>query len=106
MRRLLGEPHDFIFDRRTVTGARRLDLPAVHRRAMEIGPNQGMGVFIGFRQPAGDLWLSDGIRQKGKRLGQGVSRLLRAARKIDRASIQAARSARFEALQLESKIPE
>ena len=51
----LGEPHDLVLDRRAVPGPDGLDLAAVHRRAVEVGPDDLVGGRCGVRLTALDL---------------------------------------------------
>ena len=79
----IGETHDLVFDARAVARAARFDLAGIHRGTMEIGPDQGMDLGGGARDPARELRLLDGVRQKRKGLRLGIPRLDLELRKID-----------------------
>ena len=52
MTQLFGESHDLVFNARTIARAGGGDLPAVHRRAMQICPDDFMDGRIGRPEPA------------------------------------------------------
>ena len=62
------ESHHLVFDRRTITWSPRVDLPAIHRRAMEIRTNQVVNGFIGVGDVAGKLFALQFVGQERKRL--------------------------------------
>ena len=55
MRQFVGKLDDLVFNRRTVARAGRLNLPAVHRRAMDVLANDAMRRFGGKRDVARHL---------------------------------------------------
>ena len=52
MTQFFGESHDLVFNARTIARAGGGDLPAVHRRAMQICPDDFMDGRIGRPEPA------------------------------------------------------
>ena len=94
----IGEAHDLVFDARAVARAARFDLAGVHRGAVEIGPDQGMDLGGGARDPAMKLRLLDRVRQERKGLWIGIPRLDLQLRKIDRAGREPAGGAGLEAV--------
>src|SRR6056297_732135 len=55
MRRLVCKPNDLVLDRRTIAGSCALDMAPVHRRPVQVFPNDRVGFFIGLRYAAWDL---------------------------------------------------
>src|SRR5260370_23772371 len=55
VRQFVGELDDLVFNRRTIPRPRRLNLPAVHRRAMHVLANDAMRLFGGERDVARHL---------------------------------------------------
>ena len=68
MPRLVGEAHDLVFDRRAIARAARVDLAAVHRRAMQIRADQVVDRFVGVRDVAGQLLDVELVGEKRERL--------------------------------------
>ena len=99
------EPHDFIFDRRAIARAARLDLPGIHRRTMQIRADQLVDRVVGESDPARELRLIEVIREKRKRLRLIVAGLQFGPTVVDRAAVEPRRRAGFEAAQLEAELP-
>ena len=55
VRILVGKAHDLIFDRGTVARTYAFDDPGIHGTAVQVLPNDVMGLFIGMGDEAGDL---------------------------------------------------
>ena len=73
--RRVGEADDLVLDRRAVARAAALDLPGIHRRPVQIGPDE---VVRGRRRAgdaAGNLRVVDALGQEGKRLRRLVAGL-------------------------------
>ena len=68
MPRLVGEADDLVLDRGAIARAPALDLAGIHRRAMQIAPDQLMGRRCRRGDVAGDLRRGDPRRQKGEGL--------------------------------------
>ena len=96
---LIGKADNLVFDRRAITGPAGIDLPAVHRRAMEICPDQFVDVFIGIGDPAGKLLALQPVSQKGKGLRALVTGLEFGLGPIDRAAVESGRRTRFESVE-------
>ncbi len=103
---LVGKLHDLVFDRRTVARADRLDLSAVHGRAVHVFADDAMRLRRGARDVARHLRvvMRDALRAKAERRGIDVAGLLGEARPVDAASIEARRSAGFEAASAQAEI--
>src|SRR5262249_12286168 len=100
----LAEAHDLIFDRWTIPWPSALNLPAIHRRPMQIRPNQVMHFLIRVSDVTRDLGLHDllGAEAKGNRLL--IPRLLLQAGKINRSTVKPARRPRLEPRQLKAPL--
>ncbi len=96
---LVGKFHDLVFDRWAVARADRLNLTAVHRRAMNVLANDAMRFGRGPRDVAGHLGIvvlhPPGTKAEGR--GIVVSRLQDEARPIDRAAVEAWRGSGLQA---------
>ena len=77
------EAHDFVFDRRTVTWACGLDLPRVHRRAVQIRADQLVGGRARVREMTEHLRQRDGVGKNRKRPRNFVAGRLLELRKVD-----------------------
>ena len=92
-----GETHDLVLDRRAVARADALDHAGVQRRPVRRRADQLVGAFVGVRDVAADLSrmlaTQADIGEHGHRL---VAGLHREARVVDRATVDARRSAGLE----------
>ncbi len=100
---LVGEPHDLVFDRWTIARPTRLNLPGVHRRAMQIGADQFVDCFVCIGDPARNLRRRERIGEERKRLRIIVARLKFGLRIVDRAAVEPGRCARLEPPQFEAE---
>ena len=67
------EPHDLVLDRGTIARPRSRDVPAIHRRAVQIGPDHRMRRRRGRGDPAFDLRIGDPFGQRAEWLGHGIA---------------------------------
>ena len=96
---LVCEAHDLVFNRRAVARSARIDLPRVHRRAMQVRTNHIMYLLVRVSDIARHLRLSNALRQVREGLRIVISGLEFGGGKIDRLGAQARRRACFEAIQ-------
>jgi len=73
-----------------------LDLPAIHRRAMQILADQGVKLRRRASDPAWKLPAVDSLGEKRKRLGRFVAKLLLDPGVVDRAAVDPRRRAGLE----------
>jgi hypothetical protein len=91
VREFVGELDDFVFDRGTVARAGRLNLPAVHGRAMHVLANDAVRLFGGKGDVARHLRVVMGHAPgaKAERGGIRIAGLALEARPVDGATIEA-----------------
>ena len=89
----IGEADDLVLDRGAIARANALDLPGIHRRAVEIGADQSMARRRGPGNEAADLRDANFIRQKRKRLRRIIARLRLEAGPVDGLAIEPRRRA-------------
>ena len=94
---LVGKPNHFILDRRAVARPRRADLAGVHGRAMEIGPNQRVDLFVGIRNPTRHLGMGQRLGHEREWLRRLVPWLDLGFRIINRPTVEASRCPGLEA---------
>ena len=92
----VGKPHDLVFDARAIPRPARLDLAGVHRRPVQVRPDEVVDLRRRPRDPADHLLLLDAVGQKRKWLRINVARLDVEPRKIDRPREQPAGRAGLE----------
>jgi len=90
VRQLVGKLDDLVFNRRAIPRPRRLNLSAIHRRAMHVLANDAMRLFRRKSDIAGHLRLvmRNSMRTKAEGRGIRIARLLFKARPVDGASVQ------------------
>src|ERR1700722_12701909 len=95
---LVRKLYDLVFDRRTVARPDRLNLPAIHRRAMNIVANDAVSLWRCPRDVARNLRvvMRHTLGSKTERSRIDVAGLLRETRPVDGASIKARRRARLK----------
>ena len=101
--RLIGEAHDFVFDRRAVARSAGADLAAVHWRAVQIGADQLVHRLVRVGDVTRQLLDAEFIGEKGKGLRLVVAGLQFQLAVVDGAAVEAGRSARFEAREAEAQ---
>ena len=100
---LVRELDHFVFDRWAVARSTAMDLPAVHRRPMEVSLDQFMHIRIGISNPAWQLFELQLPRHKRKRFRVLIARLDFGFAVVDRATVQPRRRSSFKTLQAEAK---
>ena len=100
---LLGEPHDFVFDRRAVARATPVDLPRVHRCPIEVRTDECVNFLVRVREVADDLRDFDALRRITERPRRRVAGGDFELREIDRAPIESARRPRFEPCEFKTR---
>ncbi len=103
MGRFLGKANYFVFDRRAVARAGRLNLTRVHRRSMEVLPDQIVHSRSRVCQPARHLRLDDFVGHKRERNRIVVAGLNLGFRIVDRPSVESSRRSGLEALDFEAE---
>lgn len=103
---LVGEPHDFVFDRRTVAWAPGADLTRVHRGSVEVGSDQFVRAFVGVSDMTGELFDVQSTGEERERLRWVVSRLQLGLGIVDRRAVQPWRRAGLESSGFESEFLE
>ena len=99
VRRLLGEAHHLVLDRRTVARADALDLAGVQRRAVQCAANDPVGALAGMRDPAADLARVLVARAEvGEHRRRRIAGLLFQAAEVDAAQVDARRRAGLQAV--------
>ncbi len=103
---LVGKLDDLVFDRRAVARADRLDLSAVHGRAVHVFADDAVRLRRGPGDVAGHLRVvvRDALGAEAERRRIDVARLRREARPVDAASIEARRSAGLEAASAQAEL--
>src|SRR6266850_2126938 len=103
---LVGELNDLVFDRRTVAWTDRLDLSAVHRRAVHVFADDAVRFFRRERDVARHLLvvMSDTLGAEAEGGGIGVTGLLGKLRPVDGASVKARRSAGFQTASAQAEL--
>ena len=98
MRLLVWELDDFVFDGGAVPRANRLNLPAVHRRAMHIFADDAMRFLGGEGNVAGHLpvMMRHTLGTKTKRRGIGIAGLYCETRPINRSAVEPRRRSGLE----------
>lgn len=99
---LVSKSNHFVFDRRTVSRAARIDLAAVHRCSIQVRSDQVVYTLVGVRDMAGHLWRADRVIEIAEWLRVIVTGLLFQFRIIDRASVESWRRSGLEAIQRET----
>src|SRR5688572_10084184 len=102
MPRLVGEAYHLVFDRRTIARPATTYLPAVHRRAVQVGANQIVDGIIRVSDVAWKLVKCEPIGKVRKWLGLIITRLQLNTLVVDRASVQPRRRAGFKTGELET----
>src|ERR1035438_1448473 len=99
MRKLIGELDDLVFNRRTIARAGRLNLPAIHGRAMDVLADNAVRFFGSESDVARHLRvvMRHALGAKTERSGIGISGLKFEARPVDGASVKAGRGSGFQA---------
>ena len=105
---LVGELDDLVFDRGAVARADRLDLTAVHRRAVDVLADDAMGLGRGPGDVAGYLRIvmRYPLGAEAEWSGIFVTWLEREARPVNGASVEARRSAGLEAAAAQAELLE
>src|SRR5579884_512644 len=101
---LVGKTHDLVLDRRAISGAGRFDHSAVHRRPIEIRPNDVMRLRVRVREMAQHLPQLNRFRSIRKRCGQLIAGLRDHRGKIDRLAVEARRGPGLEPSPFETEI--
>src|ERR1700734_2473110 len=98
VRLFVGKLDDLVFDRWTIARPDRLNLSAVHRRAMHVLADNALSFARSPRDVAGHLrvMMRHALGAEAEGRGVGVSRLHREARPVNAAAIQARRRSRFQ----------
>ena len=94
-----GKSDDLVFDRRTVSGPRRLDLTGIHRRTLEILPDNLMASRRRIRDMTRNLRRHNTIGQIGKRHRRIVAVLLFQPIPINSAAIQSRWRSRLQTVE-------
>jgi len=96
---LVGELDDFVFDRRTISWADRLDLTAVHGRAVNVVADDAVGFLGGEGDVARHLFVKvcDALGAEAEGGGVVVAGLDLEAGPVDGAAVEAWRRAGLEA---------
>ena len=92
----LLEADDLVFDGRAIARADAFDGAGVHRRAGQIGGDDGVGRFGRVGDVAGNLPRRDHLGQERERYGRVVARLHLEAVPLNRAAVEAGRGAGLE----------
>ena len=100
---LVGEADHLGLQRWAVAGPGRLDLAGVHRRPVQVRPDQIVYRGVGVRDPARDLLQVDPVGEEGKRLGHLVAGLDLGLVEVDGPPVQARRRAGLESRQREAE---
>ena len=105
MRGLVRKLDNLVFDGRAIARPDRLDLPAVHGRAVYVLANDAVSFFAGPGDVTGNLRIvmSDPLGAKTERRGIGIARLHLEFRPIDRPTIEAWRRAGLETAPSQAK---
>src|SRR5205085_3250620 len=98
---LVGKTDDLVLNRRAVAWPSRLDLTGVHRRPVQIGPDDSVDLLVGVRDVAVELVLRDALGHEAERLRIEVARLRLEPVEIDGPAVESAGRAGLEAGQLE-----
>ena len=93
---LVGKAHHLVFDGRAVARSRALDDARIQRRAVQVGADDGVRLFVGIGQIAGRLRLRHPLRQVRKGIDARVAVLPLAFRVVDGAPVHAGGGARLE----------
>ena len=101
----VGEAHHLVLDGRAVARADAADLAGVHRRAGEVGADDGVGRLGGRGDPAVDLRVGDPLGQERERHRRVVAGLHLQARPVDRAAVEARRRAGLEPAEPQTRAP-
>ena len=91
----IGKPNHLILDRRAIARTAAINLPAIHRCAMQIIADDFMGFFGRVRHIARDLRYRNFIVQERKRIWRVITGLLNKAMPFNRAAIQTSRCPGF-----------
>ena len=98
VRGLVGKLDDLVFDGRAVARPDRLNLPAVHGRAVDVFADDAVGLRRGLGDVAGHLdRVRDALGTEAERRRIGVAGLRLKPRPVDGAAVEARRRARLEA---------
>src|ERR1019366_8536799 len=106
VREFVGKLDDLVFNRGTVTRSRRLNLPAVHRRAMHVLANDAMRLFGGKGDVAGHLRvvMRHAPCTKAERSRVQIARLPLEARPVNAAPVKARRRPGLEPASAQAKL--
>ena len=96
MRVLLGKSNNFVLDRRAVSRADTVNMSAIHRRFVQVGPDDLVRFSVGMRDATSDLPRLRFLRKERKHYRLIIARLLFEPFPIDRRSVQPRRSTRLE----------
>ena len=98
----VGEPDDFVFDRRTIAGTKTGDRPGIDGGFVSVGPDNRVTGGRSSRDMTCNLAVLNrpGHRRKGFR--RDVTPLWFELRKVDRAAVETRRSSGLEAIKRES----
>jgi hypothetical protein len=102
----IGEAHDLVLDRRTVTRAGGVDLARVHRRAMKVGADEVVRDGAGVGQMTEHLREQELIGEDGKRPRRGVAIRFFHLREIYGASVDTGRRSCFEPAEFQAEVAE
>ena len=91
-----AEAHDLVLDRGAITRSAALDLAGIHGRAVDVRPDDAMGVLGGARDGALDLRVHDAVGQGRERLRWLVAGLHFELAPVDRGAVEARRRAGLE----------
>ena len=97
------EAGDLVLDGGAIARPRAADLAGIHRGAVQIGADDGVGRRYGAGNAAGNLRRGDFRRQKRKGRRRFVARLHLKCRPINRAAINSRRRAGLEAAHLQTE---
>ena len=102
MRRLVGEPHDLVLDRRAIARTATGQMSAVDRTLTEIGGDDFVRLLVGRGDTAGDLGDVDPLGQKTKGNRLAVGGLHFQPVPADRSAVEPSRRPRLQSAHLKS----
>src|SRR5438128_12417075 len=106
MRFFIWKLHDLIFDRRAIARSNRLNLSAVHRRAVHVLADDAMRLCCGVGDVTRHLRvvMRDALGAKTERRRIDVARLLLETRPVDAAPVKPRRSTRLQPAAAQAEI--
>ena len=99
----VGKADDLVFNRRAITWSGRIDLAAVHRRAVQLARIRSCTGRLVCVIQQGSCSTSSGSDRNEKKLGCCIARLFFGLAVVDGATIEPSGRAGFEAFDLESQ---